>query len=98
MRINISFNLSDAKILTIAKEKGYQEIISTAVDPFAVPITFIDSPNPQTPDQFLKSTYIEMIKGDLKAKLLSNEETIDLRPRRLLKQQQILDIVDASFI
>ena len=32
MRINISFNLSDAKILTVAKEKGYQEMMTQIVD------------------------------------------------------------------
>ncbi len=54
MIITISATLTDEKVLLLAKEKWYQEVINNIPD-------ILEIPNPETAGEFLKRVYENMI-------------------------------------
>ena len=64
MIITITSNLTEEQASILAKEKWYQDKIINVIDVTVVPNIVEETPNSQTPWEFLKSVYEQMIIED----------------------------------
>lgn len=97
MQITISSTLTEEQALILAKEKGFVETIDTVTDTTTNPMTFITSQNPQSPFDFLKNVYENMIKEDAKKLFIAYDDRINI-DKKIAREQLLKDMVDAAFI
>lgn len=101
MIITITASLAEEQSLLLAKEKWYQENISTVVDMNIIPSEIISSPNPETPYEFLKKVYEAMIINDAQKHFI---EAFDRRIKeeneatREMYKEQVVNSITSSVI
>lgn len=97
MQITISSTLTEEQALILAKEKWYSETISTVVDNTVMPFITEQSPNPQSPFDFLKNVYENMIKEDAKHLFITYDDRLNI-DKKIAREQLLKDMVDAAFV
>ena len=97
MQISISCTLTEEEALILAKEKGYTEIIGTITDNTAIPFVITESPNPQSPYNFLKNVYENMIKEDAKRLFIAYDDRLNI-DKKIAREQLLKDMVDNAFV
>lgn len=97
MQISISCTLTEEEAMVLAKEKGYIETIDTITDTTTNPMTFVSSPNPQSPYDFLKAVYENMIKDDAKTLFIRIDDRLNI-DKKIAREQILKDMVDAAFL
>lgn len=95
MQITITSTLTEEQALILAKEKGYEETVNI-YDNSVIPPTVSTTTNTQYPFDFLKNVYENMIKEDIKNKLISYNDQINI-DKKNAREKIIKDEVDASF-
>ena len=97
MQISITSTLTDEQALILATEKGYSITISTTQDITVSPVVINETPNPQSPFDFLKNIYENMIKEDAKRLFIAYDDRLNIN-KKLAREQLLKDMVDASFL
>lgn len=96
MQISITSTLTEEQALILAKEKGYNETIIANVDTSVRPEIFTTAPNPQSPFDFLKNVYENMIKEDMKRLFISQSDRANV-DKKIAREQILKDMVDNAF-
>lgn len=96
MQITITSTLTDEQAFILAKEKGYSEIVSTTINVDRPEEEVITSPNPQSPFDFLKNVYENMIKEDMKRLFISQSDRANV-DKKIAREQILKDMVDNAF-
>ena len=97
MQITITSTLTEEQALILAKEKGYQEKIVTNIDDFVNPPSQQVSDNLQSPFDFLKNVYENMIKEDAKRLFIAYDDRLNI-DKKIAREQLLKDMVDAAFL
>ncbi len=93
MTITISANLTEEQAIIIAKEKGYQPVF-TIIEWNTV---VWETENEETPFEFLKRVYENIIKEDAKKIFIAYDDRLNIEAK-LAREQSIADMVDAAFL
>lgn len=96
MQITISSTLTDEQAILLAKEKGWQETIGTIEDITVMPWVIVYATNPQSPFDFLKNVYENMIKDDAKTLFIRIDDRLNA-DKKIAREQLLKDMVDNAF-
>lgn len=97
MQISIISTLTEEQALILAKEKGYSQTIPNAIDTTVIPYIYEQITNPQSPFDFLKNVYENMIKEDAKKLFIAYDDRLNI-DKKLAREQIVKDMVDAAFV
>ena len=93
--ITITANLTNEQALILAKEKGYCETVTNVTDATTTPITVTIEPNSESPFEFLKRVYEEMIATDAQKHYLEFYKRLDAEARRLADEKIKSDVEES---
>jgi hypothetical protein len=97
MQISITSTLTEEQALILAKEKGYNEIVNIIVDDTVYPCITEETKNPQSPFDFLKNVYENMIKEDAKRLFIAYDDRLNISTK-MERENAIKDMVDSAFL
>lgn len=97
MQISINSELTNEQALILAKEKGYQETVNIIIDDTVYPCITEQQVNPQSPFDFLKNVYENMIKDDAKTLFIRIDDRLNV-DKKIAREQLLKDMVDAAFV
>lgn len=97
MQISITSTLTDEQALILAKEKWYSQYITISSSEFPTLENVTVILNPQSPFDFLKNVYENMIKEDAKRLFIAYDDRLNI-DKKIAREQLLKDMVDASFI
>lgn len=97
MQISITSTLTPEQATILAKEKWYSEIQNKIIDSSVSPMITESIINPQSPFDFLKNVYENMIKEDAKRLFIAYDDRLNI-DKKIAREQLLKDMVDAAFV
>ena len=97
MQISITSTLTEKQAFILAKEKGYSDTVTVITNDLVVPKAFETIHNTQSPFDFLKAVYEEMIKTDAKRLFIAYDDRLNI-DKKIAREQLLKDMVDDAFL